>query len=96
MSEQIEITHNTDQHRYELRVDGELASVAEYTRAGGRFVFDHTETADAFRGRGLAEQLVRAALEDVRSRNAGVVPSCWFVAEFIEEHPEFGDLVATG
>jgi predicted GNAT family acetyltransferase len=93
MDEQIEVNHNAAEHRYELTVDGVLASIAEYTPAGGRFVFDHTETMPAFRGRGLAEQLVRAALSDVRSKNTQIVPSCWFVAEFIESHPEFADLV---
>ena len=93
MAHDVDITHNAERHRYELRVDGELASIAEYTPAGARFVFDHTETAAAFRGRGLAEKLVRAALEDVRKRNGGVVPSCSFVAEFMDEHPEFADLL---
>jgi len=90
----IEITNNTEANRYELRVDGELASIAEYTPSGGRLVFDHTETLPAFRGRGLAAKLVAAALADVRERKFGVVPSCWFVAEFIDEHPEFGELVS--
>jgi len=90
----IEITNNTEASRYELRIDGELASVAEYTPSGGRLVFDHTETLTGFRGRGLAAKLVSFALDDVKKRNVGVVPSCWFVADFIEEHPEFSELVS--
>jgi predicted GNAT family acetyltransferase len=47
------------------------------------------------RGRGLGSELVRAALDDVRRRGATVVPTCWYVAEFIDAHPEYGDLLAS-
>jgi predicted N-acetyltransferase YhbS len=48
----------------------------------------------ARRNQGLGAQLVRGALDDVRRKGAKVVPMCWFVAEFIEEHPEYADLRA--
>jgi predicted GNAT family acetyltransferase len=28
------------------------------------------------------------------TKRAKVVPMCWFVAEFLEEHPEYADLQA--
>jgi predicted GNAT family acetyltransferase len=90
----MNFTHNEKDHRYELRVDGELASIAEYTPSDGTLVFDHTYTEPTFRGRGLAAQVVRAALDDVRKGGRKIVPSCWFVAEFIDEHPAYQDLVA--
>ena len=88
------IVHNAEASRYELFVEDQLASIAEYNRRGDQLFFDHTETAIRFRGRGLAERLVRAALDDVRKQGLGVVPRCWFVAEFVQEHPEYRDLVA--
>ena len=90
----IDVVHNDDANRYELYVDGELASIADYRQQTGALVMHHTETRDTFRGRGLAAKLVRGALEDVRERNLKVVPSCWFVADFIEANPEYRDLVA--
>jgi hypothetical protein len=87
------ITHNPLANRYELYVEGELASVADYRTSGEFRVFDHTETATAYRGRGLAAELVRFALDDVRARGLQAVPLCWFVARFIDEHPEYSDLV---
>lgn len=80
--------------RYELWVDGELASLADYRRDDRKVVMHHTETRDQFRGRGLAAEVVRFALEDVREHDLKVVPSCWFVADFIEANPEYTDLVA--
>jgi predicted GNAT family acetyltransferase len=30
----------------------------------------------------------------VRRTGSTILPACWFVAEFIESHPEYADLVA--
>jgi hypothetical protein len=33
-------------------------------------------------------------LDSIRADGKTVVPRCWFVAEFIDLHPEYADLVA--
>jgi predicted GNAT family acetyltransferase len=90
------LAHNVEARRYELSVGGEVASFAAYHEDDDVVVFPHTVTAPRFRGNGFAEQVVRFALDDVRRRGKHVVASCWFVAEFIADHAEYGDLVATG
>lgn len=94
MNESIRMVHNAGERRYELYVGSDLASIAEYSPAGETLVFDHTETNRRFRGRGLAARIVAFALDDVRARALSVVPVCWFVADFIDEHPEYADLRA--
>ena len=88
-----ELRKNESAGRYELLLDGEVASLADFRVDGDRVVFPHTETVPAQRGRGLAEQVVRFALDDVRPSGRTVVPACWFVAEFIDDHPEYADLL---
>lgn len=90
----IEIIDQPQSQRYELRVDGELASVVEYVRTGDRVVFPHTETFPNFQGQGLAERLVLHALDDARRRGLVVVPLCWFVAQVVGEHPEYAPLLS--
>jgi hypothetical protein len=90
----VDVRNNPDAARYEITVDGDLVGVADYRVTGDRVVFPHTEIDPAMRGRGLAAQLVRHALDDVRGTGRTVVPSCWYVARFIDEHPEYGDLLA--
>ncbi len=46
------------------------------------------------RNQGLGEVLVRGALDDVLARGGTVVAQCWYVAEFIDQHPEYADLLA--
>lgn len=91
---EIEIRNNEDRRRYELSADGQVVSIADYHVDGPRVVFPHTVTTPAMRGQGFAERLVAAALDDVRASGRTVVPACWFVASFIDEHPEYADLIA--
>lgn len=91
----IDVRHNEDKSRYELLVDGTLTGIADYRTEGEALVFPHTEIHPQMRGQGLGEQLVRNALDDVRRRDAKVVPRCWFVREFIDDNPEYADLKAS-
>lgn len=87
------VWHNRAESRFEVGVDGHLA-VAEYEVRGGEWVMTHTFVPGELRGRGLAEQLVRAALEHARAEKLRVVPACSYVAKFIERHPEYRTLLA--
>jgi predicted GNAT family acetyltransferase len=33
-------------------------------------------------------------LDDARARGVAVIPTCWFVREYIEQHPDQEDLLA--
>jgi predicted GNAT family acetyltransferase len=89
-----EFRHNPERSRYEVLVEGRVVGIAEYDDQGAVVVFPHTEVDPPLRGQGLASQLVGFALDDVRGTGRQVVAACWFVAQFIDEHPEYEDLVA--
>jgi uncharacterized protein len=88
------VHHNVEAHRYEVALPDQLA-VAEYVFENGRMVFTHTFVPPEFRGRGIAEKLVRRALDDAHAKNVSVVPACSYVAAFIRRHPEYHALLAT-
>ena len=83
--------------RYEI-LDGDehVLGLAAYERRGETFVFTHTEVDPDAGESGLGSTLVRAALDDVRSRGVRVVALCPFVRGWIERHPEYADLVGRG
>jgi predicted GNAT family acetyltransferase len=93
----LEILDVPAEHRYELRVDGEVEGVAEYQRQGEppdeRIVFTHTAVDPQHRGEGLAGELIRHALDDAVRQGLAVVPRCPYVADFIREHPAYLDAV---
>ncbi len=87
------VRDNKSQRRFELDVEGTLA-FANYRLVPGTVIITHTETPPALRGRGIASELVRGALEMIRADGQKVVAGCGFVVDYLAKHPEFADLVA--
>jgi uncharacterized protein len=92
-SSTVEVRHNVAAHRFEAEVDGGM-SVADYVLRDGEMVMTHTYTPPELRGRGIAEKLVRAALDYARAERLRVVPACSYVDIFIQRHPEYQSLVS--
>jgi uncharacterized protein len=91
---EMTVTDNADARRYELHVGNDLAAFLQYHLNGTRLVLIHTETLEAFAGHGVGSHLVKTVLDEARDRGLRVVSRCPFVARYIEEHPEYQDLVA--
>ena len=89
----IAVADNSDESRYEIRVDDELAGFSQYRQRPAGLAFVHTEIDDRFEGQGLGGRLVSFALDDARSRGLAVLPFCPFVKGYVERHPEYLDLV---
>ncbi len=91
----VRVVDNAGAGRYEISVDGVLAGFSTYRDRRDARVVLHTEVFPEFEGHGLAGELARGALADIRGRGLRVVPRCPYVARFIKEHPEYSDLVTT-
>jgi hypothetical protein len=78
--------------RFEMDVEGAVA-FANYRIAPGRVIITHTETPAPLRGRGIASQLVKGALELIRADGLKVVAGCSFVIDYLDRHSEYADLV---
>ena len=88
--------------RFEGRLDGaegsdrgygDLAGYLEYHRFDGVWALNHVFTFPAYRGRGVAAGITEAALAAARAAGAQVRPICPFVADYLDTHPEWADLV---
>lgn len=91
-----QIRHNAEQRRFEYTAaNGELA-VCEYVRTGAVWELNHTYVPDSLRGQGIAAKLVEATLAHVRSEGGKVIPSCSYVAVFLQRHQAYADLLADG
>lgn len=91
-----EVVHDAAQSQFLITVDGTRAGFADYSRTDDVLDFNHTVTEPAFQGRGLATELIRTALDEVRSDGLQIRASCSFVAAFVREHKEYADLLAPG
>lgn len=87
------VRDNTALNRFELDVEGGVA-FATYRRTATADIITHTETPGALRGRGVASQLVKGALDLIRADGRKVVAGCSFVVDYLQKHPEVADLEA--
>jgi uncharacterized protein len=92
----IAVADAPERERYEVSVDGEVVGFSVYRARPGLIAFTHTEVDESMQGQGLADRLIRFALEDAGQRGLAVLPFCPFVKAFIEHHREFEPLVPEG
>jgi uncharacterized protein len=87
-----QVRDNKAQSRFEMDVEGAVA-FANYRLTPSTVIITHTETPPALRGRGIASELVKGALELIRADGLKVVAGCAFVVDYLRKHPEYADLV---
>ncbi|MGZ4896316.1 MAG: GNAT family N-acetyltransferase [Candidatus Angelobacter sp.] len=81
------VTHNEAKGQFEITLGNEKA-VLQYRRTDHSITLVHTEVPRASRGRGLGNQLIRAALDFAHFNQLKIVPVCPFVKAYLLKHPE--------
>lgn len=92
MSEQFEVTHDTEQHRFAARVDGSDCEL-DYDLRDGVMTITHTGVPSRIGGRGVAAAMSTQAFEWAKSQGLRIRPACSYAAVFAKRHPEYADLV---
>ncbi|MBN9581667.1 MAG: N-acetyltransferase [Afipia sp.] len=87
-----EVTNNPALKRYELNVDGHVATAC-YEIANGVVTFEHTEVPAELGGKGVGSKLIRGALAQVRADGLKVTAECPFVQAYLNKHTEYADLL---
>jgi predicted GNAT family acetyltransferase len=91
---EVTVNNNAEARSYDAFVDGEVAGSIVYEQAGDRrVIFTHTFVKPSYREHGVANTLVRSALDDVRAKGQTLTNFCDFVAHYIDAHPEYADLL---
>ena len=87
-----QVANNVKKFRFEV-VSGAQVSKLEYRL--GRYTLDlvHTEVPEELQDQGIGSSLVDAALNHARANGLKVIPSCPFVAAYVERHPEWEDII---
>lgn len=89
----VSVRHEPAAERYLLLVSGQPCGEAHYLEQGEQVVFTHTEVDPSLSGQGLGSALARGALEDVRRRGRRIVARCAFIADYLQRHEDWDDLV---
>jgi predicted GNAT family acetyltransferase len=79
------VKHDPAAHRFSTEVDGQLA-LLDYTLVDDVMTITHTRVPAAIRGRGIAAELMRAALQAARESPWKVVPACSYAAAYLRKY----------
>lgn len=91
-NEKLEVHHDVPGNKFEIKLGNQVA-VLNYHQHGDVITFTHTGVPTEFEGRGVGSQLVHAGMEYAREKGFKVVPMCWFVAGYMDRHPEYQNLL---
>ncbi len=86
----IEVRHEAAARRFVADVEGRQA-VLDYTLYGDVMTITHTGVPPAIGGRGIAGELMRAALSAARSAGWKIIPACSYAAAYMAKHPQDAD-----
>ena len=93
----IDVQHDESARKYYALIDGK-ESILQYSPQGeGKLDFWRTYVPPELRGRGIADEIVRHALEEALQQGYKVIPSCWFVRAYMERHSSrYQEMMAGG
>lgn len=75
-----------DRGRFEARQGEQLVGFLNYRRTPSTVMFDHVEVEPAHRGRGIADQIVTAAVAVADAEGLQIVPICPYVVAWMRSH----------
>jgi predicted GNAT family acetyltransferase len=87
----LEIHHDRAGSRFTSSVEG-AQCLLDYRLSGSVMTITHTSVPEQLGGRGIAGQLMTAALDAARAEGWKVHPACSYALAFMAKHPEFEDL----
>jgi hypothetical protein len=85
------IVHDAAAQQFRTEVEGHRAEL-NYNLRGTVMSITHTGVPDEIGGRGIAAELMTAALAQAESARWTVVPACSYAAGFMTRHPEYSHL----
>lgn len=85
--------HNKEKNTFEIK-NGQITAELNYQiDHDGKMHITRTFVPEELRGKGLAAQLNKAALDYAKIENLKVVPVCSYTASYIERNTEYKSLL---
>jgi predicted GNAT family acetyltransferase len=88
----MEVIHDLERQKFYVVVN-KMECYLKYVMAGKVMNLAHTFVPIELRGRGIAAEIVKAALTYAKKNNLKVMPLCSYVADYIQRHKEYEILV---
>ena len=89
------INFNEAEKQFEMKIESHTAFI-EYTMKDDKIYLTHTEVPKELEGHGIGSVLVKKTLQHIKDHNLILVPSCSFVAAYVDKHPEWQSILSEG
>jgi len=92
----IIIEHDKEHHQFIATVDGKVSHLKYEVLPDGKTLgFVSTFVPIELRGKHIAGQIVKFALEYAKENKNKVIPLCSFVQAYVDSHPEYNEIIVT-
>jgi predicted GNAT family acetyltransferase len=92
----MQLEHEENNQRFVVRLPDGEAELGYAAQGADVLNLHHTFVPDSARGQGVGDVLVSGALDYARQHGKRIIPTCPYVAAWMQKHPEQNDLVAPG
>ncbi|MBC3538591.1 GNAT family N-acetyltransferase [Rufibacter sediminis] len=92
--DKTDVIHDEEDLRFYMELEGEEAELTYSITENQELDLDYTFVPESHRNQGLADKLVKTALEYVKAKNLTFVASCPVVETYVKRHPEYQSFLA--
>jgi uncharacterized protein len=89
----IKVNFEEKANRFAVRLNGKIAYLTYEKKDDKKVAFDHTYVPEDYRHQGIAGELTETAMEWAKKNNLMVIPACSYVRWWIDQNPEYKDMV---
>jgi predicted GNAT family acetyltransferase len=90
----IDVDNDEEHFKYEAWINEEVVANLDYRLDDERIVLISTSVKYAYRRHGIATELIARTLNDIRTTGRKIIVICPVVRAFIEQYPQYEDLLA--
>ena len=90
----IDVDNDEEHFKYEAWINEEVVADLNYRLDDEKIVLISTSVKYAYRRHGIATELIAKTLDDIRTTGRKIIVICPVVRAFIEQYPQYEDLLA--
>jgi uncharacterized protein len=87
-----QVKHTPTESRFETNI-GDKTAYLDYQLSGNVITLIYVYTPPEYRGKSIAAQVSKFALDYARANNLKVIPQCPYIRDYIDRHEEYKGLL---